>query len=648
MSSYVVDVELQLKIDKMVAELEKIPGVSTREAKKMAAAWSRDYKQTEKAAERMARNAERQAERVREGWKSSAERTASLMGGVFGDISDSVLDLGDRMAGVADDMGGLAGGATLAGGAVAALTAATVFGVSAMLEWMDSIDEVKKSLERVRGVPPLSPEHKRALIDYQEAARDADAAIAAATLTMQADFAPALMNVQHALVGVSATMTEITGESWSFSDALTGQARRMADAGIASAALVRAYDYFVDVGAEASAEIRHVSEAQFKANKAFREGSDEIRVTNDELNEYAEALGYVRENVVDLDDAERKRKDAAREAAEAERKRWADGAAQIAAAIRLEAELGEAAARREEQQQAAQEKGEESWDAQRKALQASLEGYEDLKNAADEYAKKINKKVKETYLAAMSAMASNTADFVENEIQYHIDALIEEEHQVRRVHRREMQRLEDAKEAVKQQIEAGKISKEEGKAELKRIDEEMRQKRRARRDDRKAQKEALQDAFKAQKAAARARAIVDAAANAVALTAAFAYAGPAAPGLALGVAGTQLAVQLAAIRAQKAPKFATGGMVRDRIEGDHAMISASPDEAILTPRGVDNAGGPAGVDALNRGSASGGGPTRVYLDGRMLGEVVARVIESDRQVGAALDRRIGAVAGIAR
>lgn len=645
MASYSVDVELQVKIDKLRAELEKIPGISARESKKMARAWSRDYNKVEKSAERAARQAERQAERVREGWKSAGERTASLMGGVFGDISDSVLDLGDRMAGVADDMGGLAGGATLAAGAVGALTAATVFGLGAMLEWMDSIDDVRESLERVRGVPPLSPEHEQALLDYQEAARDADAAIAAATLSMQADFAPALQNVQHALVGVSATMTELTGESWSLSDALTSQARSMANAGILSALAVQAYDYFVDVGAEAAAEIEHVSEAQHEANQAFREGADDIRVTSDELNEYAEALGYTRESYVDLDEAARRQAEAAREAAREQAQAAREYEQMWSKAAQQEAKRT-AEARKMAEERAAAIAAEV--EAQQELVAEAAVSLEEMTAQLDETFSTFQQEVFVEGMDQARTLAEETLETIDMVAEARMDALVRQENQARRAHAKEQERLKTERERIEEQIEQGKISEREGRAQIRRIDKEMRANAKARRQQRRDHRQALKDAHKAQQAAAIARATIDAAANAVALTGALAYLQWGAPIAAAAIAGAQLTAQVAVIKSTKAPKFASGGMVRDRMEGDHAVISAEPDEGILTRRGVRNVGGPEGVAALNAGraAATGGGGTRVYLDSRLLGEVVARVIETDERVTTALQRRTGAIPGM--
>lgn len=97
------------------------------------------------------------------------------------------------------------------------------------------------------------------------------------------------------------------------------------------------------------------------------------------------------------------------------------------------------------------------------------------------------------------------------------------------------------------------------------------------------------------------------------------FSGPAAivAGVAAGAAAAGSSI--ASIMAAKPPEFAGGGMV-----GDHMLIAAQRDEGILTPRGVRTAGGPGGLDALNRGIAPAASqPVQVMLDRRMLAEASA-------------------------
>jgi hypothetical protein len=129
--------------------------------------------------------------------------------------------------------------------------------------------------------------------------------------------------------------------------------------------------------------------------------------------------------------------------------------------------------------------------------------------------------------------------------------------------------------------------------------------------------------FKGEKRAAVAEATIN---GAVAITSALSVLPPFGAILAAGI-GASVATQIGVIQSQQPPTFQAGGMVGDRLEGDHVLIGADPREGILTPGGVDAAGGPAGVDALNSGR--GMGPTHIEI--HLPGVMVARSISNDRQ-----------------
>jgi hypothetical protein len=643
-----VDIELQVKIDKLRAELEKIPGISAKESKKMAAAWSRDYKRMEADAAKAARAAERSAEKVREGWKSAGERTASLMGGVFGDISDSVLGLGGRMGDLSDEIGGTSGAMVGMTGIAAGLSAAAIFGAHAFLEWMDTIEETRKSLELVQGTPPLTPEHEEALDRYVEVSKQADAVSAALALRLQADLAPAATDMQLAFVGLSSSVSSFSESGlasglWSIHEAL-----QMMNG--PQVLVNAAWDYMVGVGEDVTEQITLLTDEQVELNRVMREGSDEIRVTNDELNAYAEALGYVRETYVDLDRAAKDRADAARVAAAEAKRQAEEEAAAFQGVVDSLVESLDSMVAYEAQLAKIEQQSTEAADSQRESFDAAAEGWQRLSQDASDYANVLEERVKKQQAESIEELITMSADLVETAMKGRLEAIVEEERAADRLAEKRKKDLETQKELIQSRIESGKISAQEGEAEIARIDAQLEAERAADRKRRKDARDARLEGHKAWKAAAIARAAIDAAANAVALTAAFVpIAGPLAPAVATAAALAQFELQRAEINKVKPPKFATGGLVRDRIEGDHAMVYAEPSEGILTPRGVETVGGRQGLEAINRGQLPGGsGGTMVYLDSRLLGEVVARVVESDQRVTAALERRVGAIPGVRR
>ncbi len=117
-----------------------------------------------------------------------------------------------------------------------------------------------------------------------------------------------------------------------------------------------------------------------------------------------------------------------------------------------------------------------------------------------------------------------------------------------------------------------------------------------------ASKESILKAFNAQQNARRAGVLLENVEFFARLTTFLApFSGPAAPFIAGGIAGAQLFTNLAAIDAVPAPTFPTGRGPTMSSSPDHELVGVQPTEGILTPRGVAEAGGAQGIDAMNRG-----------------------------------------------
>ncbi len=131
-------------------------------------------------------------------------------------------------------------------------------------------------------------------------------------------------------------------------------------------------------------------------------------------------------------------------------------------------------------------------------------------------------------------------------------------------------------------------------------------------------------AFAVQKTAAIAQAAITGAEAYLKMVAFLApFSGPAALPIAAGIVGPLVTSQIAVIAAQKPPTFADGGMVGDRVAGDHVTVAADPSEGILTREGVANAGGPKGVADLNRGAMA-APVVHVYIDGVEVARALAK------------------------
>lgn len=648
MPTEVLDIAVVAKIDKLRSELEKIPGITAKESKKMAAVWSRDFKRAERSAERARKQMAREAEQVRDAWKDSSERMASLLGGTFGDISDSILDLGSRFGELSERIGGAGGAMVLAGGAFTAGAFAIGFAGAALVEFMSDAEETIEALEGFAGLEGLTAQQVADVHAYTEAMTDLEGVTTSAKAQMQSGLAPALTSATHAVIGLQVAVDDAESSTGVFTQAYDNFIFSVRSG---SPHLAYLYDLLVERGEEAAQSIDKLTDAQKEANRVLAEGSDEIRQTTEDLNAMAEALGYQRESYVDVDKAAKEAEERQKAAAKAAREAAQEQARQAAEWERIWENAKKETAKRNAAEKAAAEERKkliaEEQEAQEAMWAAASESWSQLSQEASEYALFLEEELIKGQQEAMVQLTDMTLELVEGAMQQRMDALVREENQSKRLHRQAQDQLKAEREHIEAQIESGKISESEGKSQIKRIDTEMRANAKARRQARRDHRAALLDAHKAQQAAAIARATIDAAANAVALTTAFAYLGTGAPIAAAGVAAAQLAIEKSVIKSTKPPKFAVGGMVRDRVEGDHVPVLAEPDEGILTRRGVEAAGGPAGVAALNAGTMSGGGhgSTRVYLDSRMLGEVVAMSVATDQRVTSALDRQTGAIPG---
>ena len=79
----------------------------------------------------------------------------------------------------------------------------------------------------------------------------------------------------------------------------------------------------------------------------------------------------------------------------------------------------------------------------------------------------------------------------------------------------------------------------------------------------------------------------------------------------------------------------TGGMIGP----DEAMIKARRGEGVLTQQGVAAIGGPAGLDAANRGQGSGAQVIQMVYKHKVLDEVVSDSIRRGGPIQKAINKR---------
>jgi hypothetical protein len=624
-----IDINIQVKIDQLKAELEKIPGISKKSAEGMAKSYSREYASMEKAAAKAGREAEKAADRTRDAWKGSAERVASLMGGTFGDISDSIFDLGERFSGATAGVTGLGGAALVTAAGITAAGFAVGFAAKATAEWLDGMPDLIASLKDWSGLEPISPADLQALQSYGEEADKLTAVSARLQVELGAGVAPAMESVTHAGIGLLHILQQLDAIAGRFSFSMGDVVRHLVDSSPISAAAAWAFDQLADRGEAVAASMERVTDQMRGLN-------DEIRQTNDEAREMLVALGLLDEDEgpVAYTRAAREAEVVTRDWAAAQRMLADESSRASIAAAQAQADATAAALQRQSQE----------WEAYAERTAATqVQIQESITAIEAEYAAQRQ----EAQTLALQMGAETALQTIGDVAQLQLDALEKEVQARKDVHKAAVDQFRTQRDIIKEQLESGKISQSTAREKLAAIDAEQKAQRKATKEQRAEQNDQIKRAFKAQKIAAKGTAIMNAATAYLGLLTTFAALGPGAPFAAAAITGPALKVQLAAINAQSPPKFAIGGMVGDRVQGsaDHVTIAATPKEAVLTERGVSAAGGPKGVDALNGGGSMGGGVAAVYLDREVIGAAVVSVIESDPRVQRALDQRAGLVAG---
>jgi hypothetical protein len=624
-----IDINIQVKIDQLKAELEKIPGISKKSAEGMAKSYSREYANLEKAAAKAGREAEKAADRTRDAWKGSAERVASLMGGTFGDISDSIFDLGERFSGATAGVTGLGGAALVTAAGITAAGFAVAFAAKATAEWLDGMPDLIASLKDWSGLEPISPADLQALQSYGEEADKLTAVSARLQVELGAGVAPAMESVTHAGIGLLHILQQLDAIAGRFSFSMGDVVRHLVDSSPISAAAAWAFDQLADRGEAVAASMERVTDQMRGLN-------DEIRQTNEQASDMLVALGLLDEDEgpVAYTRAAREAEVVTRDWAAAQRMLADESSRASIAAAQAQADATAAALQRQSQE----------WEAYAERTAATqVQIQESITAIEAEYAAQRQ----EAQTLALQMGAETALQTIGDVAQLQLDALEKEVQARKDVHKAAVDQFRTQRDIIKEQLESGKISQSTAREKLAAIDAEQKAQRKATKEQRAEQNDQIKRAFKAQKIAAKGTAIMNAATAYLGLLTTFAALGPGAPFAAAAITGPALKVQLAAINAQSPPKFAIGGMVGDRVQGsaDHVTIAATPKEAVLTERGVSAAGGPKGVDALNGGGSMGGGVAAVYLDREVIGAAVVSVIESDPRVQRALDQRAGLVAG---
>jgi len=601
-------IPLGIDLDQFLAQLRSLPGITAKEAEKVARVWSSASVTVAKEATKQAAAAEKSAKRAADAASRSAQQAArdidasvgqqlekieTLSGAAFGGIAGDIFDLvnvakgaSGGLAAVGIALGGIAVGSAAIGGAIAAVKGLG----DAAVEALPSVQEL------------VGTEAALAVQGYGRAAEDASVAVQVLTVEAGALVSDALTPMAEELVRLTPLLVDLirsTREASAAFEELVGFANATA---------------FV-VGGPIGLGYKFVASALYDVATAGVEGAEAIRLAGGTFEEFGPTLEQAG---ISLDRVAVSMRTVAKEAATVDpdslsfldaggvvealppqvSASWAAYVEQLAAADQLGRDLAASTA---------------PIVADLAALQAALPTtgalFVSTFGSAFEAATQLADAIGGQLLGGLTQLA----DIQQRQAEQAVSALEEQKDAVRDRYRTE---VAEAKATVAATTGAERQAAE---YELALVEARRAARLQAIEEQQRAEQKAARDAFKRSQSLQRAAAVIEAARAAVSLIPAFALLGPGAPIAAAAVAAAGLDVQLRVINSAEPPKFAFGGQVGGPLHaGGDVPALLERGEAVVSNRGMAQPGAREIVEALNAGLSM---PRiqEVYLDGVGLG-----------------------------
>ena len=691
MARATVDVSLRADIKELVSNLEKVQGVTKKEAKAMVREMKKGYDQQIKAskiaADAQIKNAKKAGKKsgevagqVTDQWQRMATESASIFGsgaGWLGDL-EGTFDIA-RQSTERLGMSWVSMGTIGAAAMVGAIAAVRAFNDSQM-QLIANVAAAGSQLEDYVSSAALDR-----MSEFTQFVTDADAAIT--MLKFGSDgLRGSLEDVKNTQVGMvsagfpeflSAVLAKVTDlEGW-LEDTGAGWVRLIPQFWVAGGAL--------NVVGAVGTEVQNIGEYAVDSAQAMRELQEEIAGDQKynsfmlDMEQKAEkALADLRAKDEKAKDAEAKA--AATDARAAATKRLATARTLAATASQMQASIDADAASEEKAAFATRDKLRKSADD---ALQKGLDVGEKARVRQLDDMGKLNAaymKEKQTIEDARLANSGNAAALKETAAAMdEVDAAytkasaalkdkgamesmqelasdvglaasainelagaastfaglaLDNFSEIADAEAERFATLQEQKGEAKRQeiadlLEAGEITQLVADSRLKSLERNEQIRAENHNNLNKDQRKQAKTAFAVSQSAAGASVLADSAAAYMAYLIAFAWAGFGGPALAAALVGTATAAQLAVVASNKPPQFADGGLIGARTTPDHMLIAAQRGEGVVSRRGVAALGGASGLDALNKGAAGGGNVTaNIVLDRRIIGQAVADLVDN--------------------
>ena len=620
-------------------KLEQMPGITEKGADKLTKAWIKQYNKQQKIQQRalnlrvrsdrnandaIVRDRERAAreiaaatQRATDNIKGSAERTASLLGGTFADVSDVALDLGERILSITTNTGGWTGVAVGAAAGAGAFALGLGFIATSAMEFVNSSDQMIERLREIDSSTGISPSTQAALDNYTLATTQLEAASLKAKIEIAGGLAPVLTEAADATRFVVEATQGATGWWFEARDSAreaAGGATAWLDALNKYASPVLGLQLIGDAMGYAAEQGRELEEI---VHDGF--DFDPYEVLNADA---IEKSTKAKEAAKKADEARTRAVKAATSAAREhwqELERQADAemayAAKVAASKQAYKDMEAADASRFVQTQIAARVQMKETQKAAAELQKQM-GATFAPDIIDDWSETFRQQIANAtdqiggLGIQLTQLAVDGAQHRQSVLEEEAEAILE------RTEKQASKAATRDTEKVARLRANGKLSDEEATRELANIETRRRASMQAARDEVKVRRNLAIKSFKAEKKMSVGIAAANAAVAATKVIAM--YGPPPSPGAIQGLLGTAatLATSLAAIRRQKPPSFPMGR----NPDPDHPITARiQPDEAILNRRAVRALGGSSSVAALNQGGGTGGtsiGTVIIQLDAR--------------------------------
>jgi hypothetical protein len=600
-----VQISIRARMNEFEQEMKKIPGVTEKEAKKMVQALGQQLARTEKAAKKAFEETRGHGASAFKEIGEAGDRVFSELGGVFGDIGGALSTFIESGAKAGGALGGVAGGATLAAGAIAGATLAVGFLAGEMISFVDGADEAVERLHEISGIQPLSGETLASLDEWNQGQLAAEAGGKRLHAVLAGELAQAFGDLPVLISAVTNALADGVEAAGAFTDKIDdvqSTARKTLAVMTLGTTELIAWATGFDQATEAARE--HVD--------AVDEVGESVKEARDFAREAAIALGLLVDEEQEAADAKERASRAKLAAADAERAAAADAADREAVLTRM---TNEHIAATELLQQIT-----ESANASALSQTGKLIAAHEAKNEKIREALEITGDV----AAAQAAQAA-----VDEELERELLARREE---LRAEH---LERLKKAEAQTHEEI--GEIALDSFNRTASAFGDVVGLMIKQGEDLTEAEKARALFLFDLQKTAALTQIAVN---TAVAITKALAELGP----IAGPIAATG-AAQAAVVMAQQPPEFPSGGMVTAEHLGsstgspDHGAVGVQAGEGIVNHRGMA-ALGEDGLNALNGGGGLGG---TLVVEQRYRHKVFDRFVKDNLRRGGPLGQAIHGV-----